>query len=459
MAFMRDKQEIKPGLIIFRRADVQHDEWYCRIRVPKVDRYKTLSLKTTNVDKAKTEAGEKEFELRLKLKNDMPVFDKPFSEVSKEYLDLQGQRQRAGEITKQRLATITSYVFTLNEYCGSDQISHVGDVRWNGYPLWRRSNGSGRAKGEKVSDWTIRAEMNVFRGIMAFGATKKYATERKFAMRALKLGKPRGEAFTPEEYKTLYTYSRDTWVTAKNEKKKPNKMTHWYRKVFHNFMLIMTNTGLRPPEAANLKRRDRADPRKDKGGQFFQPLRVRGKGKFRELVAPMSVATYLDRIYELMDERLKELKRTATPDDHVFLNWNGEPAKTLYSALFDDLLSDKHTNLLVSANGKRRSLYSFRHTYATFRILNGTDSFKLAQQMGTSAKEVQETYAHVTPSANADVILQGIPAWEMAEEGSGETASGVNADAAGAKAKPGKAKRREKALPTAGKASRSTRRR
>ena len=34
MAFLIDTQELKPGLIIFRRADVKHRNWYCRIKFP-----------------------------------------------------------------------------------------------------------------------------------------------------------------------------------------------------------------------------------------------------------------------------------------------------------------------------------------------------------------------------------------------------------------------------------------
>jgi hypothetical protein len=33
MAFVTDKEEIKPGLIIFRRADVDHRNWYCRVKL------------------------------------------------------------------------------------------------------------------------------------------------------------------------------------------------------------------------------------------------------------------------------------------------------------------------------------------------------------------------------------------------------------------------------------------
>jgi len=47
MNFVIDAHELKPGLIIFRRGDVQHKRWYCRM-VPKEDRYKpSLSKRQT----------------------------------------------------------------------------------------------------------------------------------------------------------------------------------------------------------------------------------------------------------------------------------------------------------------------------------------------------------------------------------------------------------------------------
>jgi hypothetical protein len=56
MAFVTDKEELKPGLIIFRRADVQHRNWYCRVKLPKADRYKTYSLKTSDIHTAREQA-------------------------------------------------------------------------------------------------------------------------------------------------------------------------------------------------------------------------------------------------------------------------------------------------------------------------------------------------------------------------------------------------------------------
>jgi integrase len=364
------------------------------------------------------------------VKHEMPIFDKPLTAVAKEYSDFQKQRADAGEITLKRWEVEDGYISKqLNTYVGNIQITLIGEDRWKGFPLWRRGNGQGRGVDKRVSDWTIRAEMATFRSVMLFAASKKYIPDgstKAFSLRRMKLGKPRGEAFMPEEYRKLHTYASTKWI-AKAE----NKQARWYREVFYNFMLSMTNTGLRPPEARNLRRRDIGEPRNSSDGRPFLTIRVRGKDKYRELVAPMSVATYLEKVLKLADQRRKELGRKATPDDFVFITYEGEPAVSLYASLFDSLMSKDETNLLYSAAGKRRNTYSFRHTYATFRLMKGTDVFYLAKQMGTSVQMIEDYYGHIEPVRNSDRILQGIPGWEATEDVSGEPSASVNAGGAG----------------------------
>ena len=60
MTFLTDKEELKPGLVIFRRTDVQHRNWYCRVKLPKADRYKTISLKTPDITAARDRARKPE---------------------------------------------------------------------------------------------------------------------------------------------------------------------------------------------------------------------------------------------------------------------------------------------------------------------------------------------------------------------------------------------------------------
>jgi len=45
MTFVTEKEELKPGLIIFRRGDVEHRMWYYRMKMPKADRLRRFRSK------------------------------------------------------------------------------------------------------------------------------------------------------------------------------------------------------------------------------------------------------------------------------------------------------------------------------------------------------------------------------------------------------------------------------
>lgn len=477
--FLVDVHELGPGLIIHRRSDVQHKNWYCRIKIPKEDRYKRISLKTPNIDDAKRAAYKHEIAIETKIENQLPVFDKTFEEVALEYSAHQKRLAGIGQITLNRWKTIDGHVrLHLIPFVGNIQIKLVGEEKWDEYPFWRKKNNAPKVarkqhplhKSPKVTpveddpaehkaakDGTVRAEMTTFRAIMKFAAKKKYIPLAQVPDGDMPEDNARREAFSSDEYKALHTYARKEWVN------KGDRLNVWSRKMAYQFMLVMTNTGMRNSEARNLKWRD-IDVRKAKDGRTFVVLNVRGKKKYRELIAAGNVAEYLELIRALfIDAQKRRLKNAPEaelgpkPDDAVFSTYSGKQAKTLYDTLIGDLL--EKSGLLYGSSGTRRSIYSFRHTYATFRLAAGTDSYFLAKQMGTSVKMIEDHYGHVAPAKNAELILQGVPEWDTTAEGSGETASGVNADGAGAKARPEKAKRKGKALPPAGKASRSTRRR
>jgi integrase len=455
MAFLLEPQELKDGLIIFRRGDVKHRKWYCRIKLPNADRYKTVCLKTTDIDAAKERAFDEDADLRFRIKHDVPIFNRPFSAVAKDFLAEQKVRVKIGDITAKRLETMDSAIYCqLNTYVGSVQINQLGKDRWTGYPTWRRLDALERKAVEDerqarlrdaeqandkrelarlraaaprdrkgrirlptgvVSDASIRTEMSIFRAIMTYAAGKKLINESQVFDGRLPLAKVRREEFTPEEYRRLHTFARK-WVKAA-----PHERSRWARTVAYNFVLIMCNTGMRPPEAKNLRWRDVAF-RTDDQGRAFVVLHVRGKDKFRDLVAASNVATYL--------ERVRETSAATGPDDAVFTTENGEPASTLYESLIESLL--EKSELRVSSSGKLRSTYCFRHTYATFRLTEGVDVYFLAKQMGTSVKMIEDHYGHITPVKNAARILQGLPGWEpIADTPQVEAKGGsVNGDAA-----------------------------
>ena len=62
--------------------------------------------------------------------------------------------------------------------------------------------------------------------------------------------------------------------------------------------------------------------------------------------------------------------------------------------------------LLDDVNGNSRSLYSFRHTYATFQILYGKlDLHTLAKKMTTSIAMLERHYSHLDVLHRAEVLV------------------------------------------------------
>ena len=419
MAFVTDKEELKPGLIIFRRSDVQHRNYYCRVKVPNADRYKTVSLKTADVNAARTLAWDQDGEVRYAIKHNVALFNRSFAQVAKEYFVEAQARQQRGEIGLDRVNGIKTIINKhLNPYLGTTQIHLVGPESWEGYPQWRRDTGEGLIRPKlvdgkpvmrkdkdgndkqvcRVSDSSIRFEMAIFGAIMSFAAKKRYiAISDRFAARP-KLKIERRDEFTLEEYRALHTRARK-WVTGAS-----NPSSRWYRDIVYHFMLVMTNTGMRPSEARNLRWRDIAQA-KDRDGREIVALFVQGKGKQRKLVAPKSVGDYL--------ERIRVIAKATGPDDRVFTNIAGKPTSTLYKHLVKEMLKD--AGLHDGPNGIPRSTYSFRHTYATFRLSEGIDVYFLAEQMGTSVQMIEDHYGHVNTIKHADRVLQGMGGWDPVE--------------------------------------------
>ncbi len=446
MAFVTDKEELKPGLVIFRRGDLQTRDWYCRVRLPKATRYKTIALKTPDITTARTLAYDHESEVRFALKRNLPVFNRPFSAVAKDYIAEQRLRAQRGEITLGRVKLIESVVKNqLNPYVGKTQIDLIALDRWQNYPSWRRSLGQGRmtrhgnvrpmteveraaarevaegkaaerrrrsdkelngnTKAEQtdwiiVSDATIRFEMKIYRAIINDAISKQEAPPHHRIEGMPSLEKQRRDAFSLEEYRRLHTHARTKWVDAAK-----TETARWYRAMVYQFVLIMCNTGMRPSEARNLRWRDVMEAT-DKNGQPVTVLSVRGKGKARQLVAPSSnVGKYLDRI--------RAIAVSTAPEAPVFSSATGTTERTLYKAFIADLLKD--ANLRVGPSGILRSTYSFRHTYATIRLTEGVSELLLAEQMGTSVQMIQEHYGHVDTIKHADLVLQGMSDWEPQE--------------------------------------------
>ena len=106
------------------------------------------------------------------------------------------------------------------------------------------------------------------------------------------------------------------------------------------------------------------------------------------------------QIADRLRSRLEELrsgKEVAARDLKVLLT------EEQIAAMDKRLMRDSH--MLKSEDGQNRTLYSLRHTYATFELLeNSTDIHTLAKQMGNSAAMIERHYSKLTATMAAEKL-------------------------------------------------------
>lgn len=178
-----------------------------------------------------------------------------------------------------------------------------------------------------------------------------------------------------------------------------NKAVFRDRKMLVNYVLILANTGIRVGEARTLKWRDVRQVVSGKERNIV--LTVKGKTGLREVVARTSdVRKYFREIFEL---RTSELEKQPDPDSLVFSHKDGEPIGS-FKKSFSTLI--KAANVEKDTFGQTRTIYSLRHTYATFRLHEGVNHYALAKNMGTSVAMIEQFYGHTTNIASANELTK-----------------------------------------------------
>ncbi len=183
--------------------------------------------------------------------------------------------------------------------------------------------------------------------------------------------------FTPEDYKRLYTATRERAKTPKTEALRQASEN------LHDYILIMVNTGLRPDEALRLEYRDVAIVTDEGSGERILEIAVRGKrgvGWCKSM--PGAVTPF---------RRLKD-RNGGAPADRLF--------PVFQRALFNSILEE--LDLRTDREGQRRTAYSLRHTYISLRLMEGADIYQVAKNCRTSVEMIETFYAALPLSITKD---------------------------------------------------------
>ena len=216
--------------------------------------------------------------------------------------------------------------------------------------------------------------------------------------------------FDEEDYDFYERYLRNVYVTKKHNPTLEKKDL-LVRKIFYQFIFIMSNCGCRSKELLTLKLNDINFNLQQYGNEINEKCveitirkEVSKTGKSRKLIAPVKKKFInLFKIY-------KELNINHEPYNYIFLNPNSKTLKpygrqTFYKKMKQTLVSSGLQKELDKKEMKI-SLYSMRHQYVYWRLKYGKVKIQtLAANIGSSVQRIEENYGHIKPIEYAEELV------------------------------------------------------
>jgi integrase len=357
----------------------------------------TIRISTGKRDlaEAKEYARDAFLEYKFRHKNDLPVVTKKFSDVAK--LSIVDMRKQLDAGLGRKV--FADYIVCIERYLipffGAQFVTSIDYQKIQDFYEWRRAKMGREPKASTLN--THNSAMNrVFEEAVARGF---------IANKNVPLMVNRGEKserrpdFTREEYATLIR-KIPSWINL-GKAGKPTDMRHLMR----DYVLIMANTGMRHgTEALNLKWKH-VTLFEEKDLQYLE-MSVSGKTGRRDIICRSGTINYLKRIHECSEDirniPFEDLLKQRL-DLPVFRLPDGTVSKNIHQT-FRKFVTDAGL-ITCPRTGQNRTLYSLRHTYATFALLNdGMDIHALAVQMGTSIGMIERHYSHLTPRLKKDML-------------------------------------------------------
>jgi len=280
---------------------------------------------------------------------------------------------------------------------------------------------------------TLAMEQSALNQIF-FDALERGKTQQSFKLRSPKVGNTDGKraGFTDDEYNVLVRNLRSYRDCV--GKFKGVRLNEWHklqRKQMYYFVLFLANSGLRVGEARMMRWSDvKFDV--DRGdGELVAEIRVSANTKkrtSREVVTQVNGNKHLKRWYEITRYKKASEWVWYTVGDNEQQRQFTDLNRSFQSVLKKIEYNDRENGLLLDADGKRRSLYSLRHVYATMRLSNGASIYDVAMNMGTQVVQIEKHYSHVLTKHRQIEITQMKQRKRKLEETNDVEAAHINDD-------------------------------
>ena len=391
MVVKREYEDLRgDGNINLFLREGKKPKYYVRISTPNSTGYKTISTKTTN----KSEAIRFAFNEYDKLNNIVQSGGVLQSRTYKDIVDEWGKNRTNSYNPKSKSKDRTvEYVKLYSvDFFGKMMIDKIKSKDFHEYCDWRNVN----YKKKQPTVDTINRELTSIRSVFKYSYQRGYISEMVTIQKLKTNGVSRRSTFNLTEWKKITTGMRK-WV-------KEGKSLGKYRDRFilQQYVLLMSNSGIRVGEMRDLKWEDVTSYSTRDGDDVI--LKVKGKTGLREAVLNPGSERSLQRLFDLRKEELDGVR--PSPNEYVFLSRKTGKPYTTFKTSFNSML--KYCGIKLEKDGLNRTIYSLRHFYGTQRLKGNISPYILAKQMGTSVEMIEKHYSHVLTKDRIKLIKESV---------------------------------------------------
>lgn len=365
--------------------------WQARFTMPNGE-YIRLSTGHYDLEEAKIQSVILFETLKVKVRLGTPLRIKTFGDVARLVL----KEIRASKQQNKHKKIYRDYVFVIQKYLlpffGKKEIIALTADDIHEFEAWRIT-----VMGKIPKASTERNHSSAYNRIMNYARSMGYLPSDK-PIPPMKVDGPKGQArpaFTQQEIDYLLDFMK-IWEIEKGVFYPDN------RKLCRCYVEFLVYTGIRHGTEALPIRWKHFQWHYIKDKKYLR-VWVSGKTGPRFLIAKHAAIEMLTRLYQwqgLKYETFDDLLN-ARLDRLVFMTPNKYQPRD-FRTLFVCLMES--SNLLKNEAGETRTLYSLRHTYATFALSEGIDIHTLARQMGTSITMLEKHYSKITPMLSAEKL-------------------------------------------------------
>lgn len=364
------------------------ERWQARYKLPD-NTWHRITTKRTNLDEAQRVATDAYDRARFLHREGFNAISRRFRDVAEltiKQMDAETANGKGKVIYKDYKQVIQTYLIP---FFGKSQIDKITQEDISRFESWRESEMAKSPSASTIMNHNAALKRVFDSAVVQGWMLKKNIPELK---NRGKKGNRRPD-FTLDEWRKVTANLRH-WIT-----KAPDERSRHMRELLRDYVLILSNTGIRTGKEANSIKWKHIRWTTDADGDRYLMIAVKGKTGERELVARHGCEVFLARIQSRFPDLAKmsfDQLLKARVDDFVFRL----PARTTKDGKY--LESSRTPNLYHTFNqflvehdlledkqGNHRTLYSLRHMYATMRLMiDKVPHHDLAKQMGTSIQMI-----------------------------------------------------------------------